>query len=938
MLTKYKFAILGLLLGLGFTALTAYGLSVQLPSSIKTGDLLYGKNNTQLTTLSTSSLGSVLSIVNNLPAWVATSTLGIIGGGGTWGSITGTITNQSDLTTRILNLKPYLTVGATNSDYAATGTNDQIGMNNAIGAGNLQVLVKAGTYTLGTATNTSVTLANGSTLQGEGFGTLIQKPVTGNSFNAGLVNIVANDTKVSDLRLDGSNMSTTAFNFEQLIHLGSSYDTKIRDVTFTNANQFGIFIDNAKTGTTSNVSIIGNNMNCNGGQDCIGGGEEDSSGNSTTSDINILGNFITQTINKPGVENSDFDANCLDLTPVHFLNFAENDCFGIAVFGSEQSPATWSKISGNIIQEPKYAGTANAASKTDGDIYISQYQATATQTPSNLMVNGNLIPDGGIKIKGGSGNPIQHLVIYGNSILTGSSTSQSLGGFGQQGIYSTYTKYGNVFGNDITANPSATSTTGIKFDANTQYTPIALNTIKDFPTGIDCGNGTGNKVIFNNFVNDTINTVNCPNIINMNDIGEVSIGTTTAINTGEYKLLVQGTGGSGLRVVSGGSDGIVLGADVNAGTMTAATRKTANFEMPAWDMGANNVLIFRGDIPANGASNDLYIGGAAGASKIAMTALHFMTGAATTTAGGTERLTITSAGNITVATLTPSSLVGTDASRNLNSIALPLSVANGGTGTTTALAVWNLNGTSAYYNAGNIGIATTTPNYPLTVYGNIFISSSTSQFLGPVGTVGAPTYAALYNGDNDDGMYFPATDTVAFVTAGTERARIDSSGNFGIGTSTPVYKTDIYGTAGNANILNISSSSNSSVLKVLAGGKATDLYLSMASSTNSSFYWGITWNGTVDSSSTAPTLSSCGTGSPTVTGSNVAGYFTAGATATSCTGTWSVPYLSNPECSFTDETGTVEALMNYTHSATGFTLSATGLGGTIIDYSCTEVR
>ncbi len=76
---------------------------------------------------------------------------------------------------------------------------------------------------------------------------------------------------------------------------------------------------------------------------------------------------------------------------------------------------------------------------------------------------------------------------------------------------------------------------------------------------------------------------------------------------------------------------------------------------------------------------------------------------------------------------------------------------------------------------GLVGVGTTSPAALLTVNG-----------VGAFGAGAAATPSIARSSDLDTGMWFPATNTLALSTGGSERARIDSSGRLLVGRSSGV--------------------------------------------------------------------------------------------------------------------------------------------------------
>ncbi len=126
-----------------------------------------------------------------------------------------------------------------------------------------------------------------------------------------------------------------------------------------------------------------------------------------------------------------------------------------------------------------------------------------------------------------------------------------------------------------------------------------------------------------------------------------------------------------------------------------------------------------------------------------------------------------------------------------------------------------------------------------------------------------------------------------FATNSSERVRIDSTGNLGIASTSPI------------SLLTVSGD-------IATGGNP-------------------------------PTLSSCGT-SPTIRGTDTAGEVTVGSVAASgCTITFAAAKTYAPTCTVTNQSASVVNAMTYTISTSAITVTQTALTSAKINYSCFQM-
>lgn len=306
--------------------------------------------------------------------------------------------------------------------------------------------------------------------------------------------------------------------------------------------------------------------------------------------------------------------------------------------------------------------------------------------------------------------------------------------------------------------------------------------------------------------------------------GTVSLPSITF--TGDTNTGIYSPAADTIAFTEGGVESMRITSNGDVGIGTASPVTDSGFKILTIDGSTSGALYIRN----NGTNRFRALSDSSAAYLYAMASTGLIFGS-----NDTERMRITSAGDVGIGTSSPSYKLTVSASDGIiggilgttrgirfvtnSSFASVQGVDNTGSASyqplflTGSIVQLGANGVENMRidSSGNVGIGTNSPRNAGAGYQGITLNGSTSGFLD-INTNGSRV-ATLYGTGSDFVLVNPtSTGVIALSTNNTERMRVASGGNVGIGTANPFTILDVFG-----NAVAPSTTANNGIFRIQTG-------------------------------------------------------------------------------------------------------------------------
>jgi hypothetical protein len=413
--------------------------------------------------------------------------------------------------------------------------------------------------------------------------------------------------------------------------------------------------------------------------------------------------------------------------------------------------AFWTTSGGSPSEKMRITSGGNVGIGTDSPSAKLQVQ----DTNSGVLIDTSTVYTPLIKASGAlSDLKLSSIGNGGNLILEAECTTTSIIQFKNGGSERMRITADGKVGIGTTS-PAST----LEVDGNIQSDTTSIANSAAYIRGADVGIGIGQSASspYGSWIQSRRNTDGVAFPLSLNPSGSnVGIGTTSP----GVKLEIKDSTHTTMKVRSGNDDNIFFAQAIQSSDSRIGTETNTDFTIHT--NGAERIRVKNTGNVGIGTNSPLYKVQINAISN-GQTALAFMNSAVTADGNGSTNIRFVSATNAQWA--------------NASFSAYNFSFFGNGSEKFTILGA-----------SGNVGIGETSPQRPLHINGTEGVARFTSTASGNNGFevgIGTSSQAFLWQSENS---------YMQFATNNTERMRVNSSGNVGIGTTSPAYKLQVSST------------------------------------------------------------------------------------------------------------------------------------------------